>query len=64
MLVVLCDKNSGSTELHDIYIYCLEESNPLLGQDAVWGPNLEEFRKGVFNYCAVSRFVLKLNGTA
>ena len=47
-----------------IYIYCLEESNPLLGQDAVWGPNLEEFRKGVFNYCAVSRFVLKLNGTA
>ena len=47
-----------------IYIYCLQESNPLLGQDAVWGPNLEEFRKDVFNYCAVSRFVLKLNGTA
>ncbi len=28
-------------------MYILQEGNPLLGQPPVWGPNVEEFRKGV-----------------
>jgi hypothetical protein len=26
-------------------LFVLQESNPLLAKDAVWGPNLDEFRK-------------------
>ncbi len=41
-LLLFYDKKQ---RLLSMKMFVLQESNPLLGEDAVWGPNVEEFRQ-------------------
>jgi len=34
-------------QFHEDFYYLFQEGNPLLGQPAVWGPKVEEFRERV-----------------
>ncbi len=51
------DSSSDKSFIH------FQDGNPLLGQPALWGPNVEEFRKGVHFSCPFYKDCILCNNT-